>query len=52
MGNSNQQPNKMPNQNNSTQSPNRDDKNFGNQKEQVRPGQQNSNTGTKNPNQK
>lgn len=54
MGNSNQQPNKMPNQNDSTQTPRRDDKNFGNnnQKEQIRPGQQNSNNGIKNPNQK
>jgi hypothetical protein len=52
MGNSNQQPNKMPNKNDSTHSPKKDEKNFGNtQKEQVRPGQ-NPNPGNKTPNQK
>jgi hypothetical protein len=48
MGNSNQEPKKMPNKNDSSQAPKRDEKNFGNQqKDQVRPGQQNSNSGKK-----
>lgn len=47
MGNSNQ-PNQKPNQNTSTQVPNKNDK----KNEQVRPGQQNINSGNKSPNQK
>lgn len=53
MANANQ-PNKVPNQNNSAQTPNKD-QNFGGgqQKEQVRPGQQNNaDKGIKSPNQK